>query len=117
MATVFIQDLKVDTIIGICDWEQEVEQALHFDVAMALCIDAAAKDDDLTQAVDYALVSEQIAAYVAAHQGKLLESLVDGLLNHIMDCHPALESLDITIRKPQAIPMAACAGISASRKR
>ena len=117
MATVFIEDLKVDTLIGICDWEQTVEQTLHFDVAMDLCIDAATKNDDLTKAVDYAAVSEQVTAFVVSQKGKLLETLVDGLLGHIMDSHPALDRLQITVRKPQAIPAAACAGITASRSR
>lgn len=117
MATVFIEDLKVDTIIGICDWEQTVEQTLHFDIAMDLAIGAAAKDDDLSKAVDYAAVSEQVAAFVADQQGKLLETLVDGLLSHIMALHPALDRLQITVRKPQAIPTAACAGLTEVRLR
>jgi len=117
MAIVFIEDLKVDTIIGICDWEQTVAQTLHFDIAMELSIDEAAKGDDLSKAVDYAAVAEVLFSYVNTQQGKLLETLVDGLLNHFMALYPSLDGLKITVRKPQAIPAAACAGITASRSR
>ena len=32
---VFIEDLRIDTIIGIYDWEREVKQTIALDIEMA----------------------------------------------------------------------------------
>ena len=35
MDIVFIEDLRIDTVIGIYDWERRVRQTLSFDIEMA----------------------------------------------------------------------------------
>ena len=35
MDTVFIEDLRIDAVIGIYDWERRVRQTLAFDIEMA----------------------------------------------------------------------------------
>ncbi|HCX26154.1 MAG TPA: dihydroneopterin aldolase, partial [Cellvibrionales bacterium] len=47
MATVFIEDLKVDTVIGLCEWEKHVKQTLHFDIDMQVDISGASSGDNI----------------------------------------------------------------------
>ena len=43
MYKVIIEDLYVDTIIGLCDWERDVEQRISFDIEMEVDIRDAQK--------------------------------------------------------------------------
>lgn len=117
MATVFVNDLKVDTIIGVCDWEKEVEQTLHFDIAMQVDILAAAERDDLAATVNYAGVAEDVNTFTRAQDCLLIETLLQRLLVYLLNRYSMIESLTITLRKPMAIEAAECAGITASLSR
>lgn len=117
MATVFVYDLRVDTVIGICEWELNVEQPLHFDIEMEADIFPAAKTDSIEKALDYAAVAELLEAYVKAHNGKLLETLMIDLMRYLFAEFKSINALSITVRKPQAINNAACAGLNFSAKR
>jgi len=117
MATVFIESLRVDTVIGLCDWEKHVEQSLYFDIAMETDIASAAKVDDLSKSVDYAAVALQVETFVRQSDCLLLETLVQQLLDFLLAEHGAIAKLTITVRKPQAIAKATCAGITASKIR
>lgn len=117
MASVFIEDLKVDTVVGVCEWEKQVQQTLHFDIRMAVDISAVADSDNLDKTVNYAIVAEQVAAFVQSRDWLLIETLVQQLLQHLLAQHNMIDELTITLRKPMAIESANCAGITASLRR
>ena len=112
MATVFIERLCVETIIGIRDWEREVPQQLLFDLHAERDISAAAASDAIEDALDYAAMAEAIVTFVQASQRLLLEALLEDLAQHLMENFSAVNSLQITVRKPQALANADCAGIT-----
>ena len=47
MDIVYIRDLRIETIIGIYDWEREVKQTVSLDLEMAHDIRRAAETDDI----------------------------------------------------------------------
>ena len=112
MATIFIERLQVETVIGICDWEREVEQPLIFDVAMDVDIAAVAASDEIVDALDYAAVAVCIASFVKESKSLLLESLLHCLGEYLIQQFPPIGKLMLTVRKPQAIANASCAGIT-----
>lgn len=77
MDIVFIRDLRVDTIVGVYDWERQIKQTLVFDIDMATDIHRAAETDNLQFAVNYHAVSLRVAAYVEAHHTALIETLAE----------------------------------------
>ena len=117
MATVFIENLRVETLIGLCDWERKAQQVLFFDIAMEVDVAAAAASDDLQGTVDYAAVAEQLQAFVKASDCLLLERLLQLLLDYLLAQHTAIDTLTLTVRKPQAIAAADCAGLVLSKRR
>ena len=64
MDIVFIRDLRVDTIVGVYDWERQIKQTLLFDIDMATDIHRAATTDDLQFAINYHAVSLRVSAFV-----------------------------------------------------
>ena len=49
MDRILIEGLKVDTCIGVYEWERKIKQTLVFDLELYTDIRAAAADDDLSK--------------------------------------------------------------------
>jgi len=64
MDIVYIGDLRIDTIIGIYDWEREVRQTISLDLEMGTDISKAAETDDIQYALDYKAVSKRIIDFI-----------------------------------------------------
>ena len=47
MDIIFIRDLRIDTVIGIYDWERAIKQTLSFDLEMATDIARSAASDNI----------------------------------------------------------------------
>ena len=47
MDTVFIEDLRIDAVIGIYEWERKIRQTLSFDIEMAFDNTVPAASDDI----------------------------------------------------------------------
>ena len=50
MDIVFIQGLRIDTVIGIYDWERNTRQDIIFDIEMSFDNSVAARTDDIDKA-------------------------------------------------------------------
>ena len=77
---VFISELRVDTVIGIYDWERTIRQVVVIDLDMACdCARAAETDsvDDVT--LDYKAIGKRIIAFVEASEFFLVETLAHRL--------------------------------------
>lgn len=79
MDIVYIRDLRIDTIIGIYDWEREVRQTVSIDLEMASDIRKAAETDDIQYALNYKAVSKRLIAYVENRNALLVETLAEEL--------------------------------------
>jgi dihydroneopterin aldolase len=77
MDIVYIRDLRIDTIIGIYDWEREIKQTVSLDLEMATDIRQAAATDDIQFALNYKAVSKRLIAYVETRNALLVESLAE----------------------------------------
>ena len=56
MDKVFINNLEVEGIIGIFQWEREVRQLISIDIEMDFNNKKAAKSDQIEDALNYKLV-------------------------------------------------------------
>lgn len=74
---VFIRELRIDTVIGVYDWERKVQQTLLLDLDMAADTAAGAASDDVADALDYSAVSNRLRAYAATHSVQLVETLAE----------------------------------------
>lgn len=79
MDIVYIRDLRIETIIGIYDWERQVKQTVSIDLEMASDIRQAAATDDIQYALNYKAVSKRVIAYVENRNALLVESLAEEL--------------------------------------
>lgn len=117
MDIIFIEDLRVDTVIGVFDWEKEFKQPLYFDIEMQTDIRASAKSDDIDKTVSYKDVSDKVIDLVENSQFELLETLAEMLCEEILKNFAGVFSLTLKVKKPQAVPRANTVGIQITRKR
>ncbi len=102
MDKIFLNDLKIETIIGIYDWERETLQMLGFDLEMDWDIRKAATSDDIADTLDYGAVADTIVKFVEASRYQLIETLAEDLCSLLLNEFP-IPKLKLTLSKPVAL--------------
>ncbi len=96
---VSIRDLSVPAVIGVHDWEREIEQTLVFSVDMAADVRKAAASDDLADALDYSAVTKTIVAVVRDGKFHLIETAAERVAERLLADFP-VTWLRLEVRKP-----------------
>lgn len=84
MDIVYIRDLKIDTVIGIFDWERRIRQTVSLDLEMATDIRKAAASDDIKDALDYKAVSKRLISFVSESEFLLVETMAEKIAGIVL---------------------------------
>jgi len=84
MDIVYIRDLRIDTVIGIYEWERRVRQTVALDLEMAADVQRAAATDNIADALNYKAVAKRVIAFVEASQFQLVETLAERVTEIVM---------------------------------
>ena len=85
MDIVYLNDMRVDTIIGIYDWERRTKQTVILDIQMGADIRNAAETDSIEYAIDYKAVAKRLFAYIRNSEFELVETLAEKVANILLD--------------------------------
>ena len=96
---VSIRDLTVSAVIGVHDWEREIEQTLVVSVDIAADVAKAAASDELADALDYSAVAETIATVLREGKFRLIETAAEHVAGRLLADFP-LSWLRLELRKP-----------------
>ena len=77
MDIVFIRDLRIQTVIGIYDWEREIKQTVILDLEMGADIARAAASDAIEDTLNYKAVTKRLIEYVEGSDFQLVETLAE----------------------------------------
>jgi len=77
MDLVFIEDLRIETVIGIYDWERKIRQIVALDLEMAFDNRKPAASDKIEDTLDYKAVSKRLIAFVESSHFELVETLAE----------------------------------------
>jgi 7,8-dihydroneopterin aldolase/epimerase/oxygenase len=97
--TVSIRDLRVSAVIGVHDWEREIEQTLVFAVDMAADVAKAAASDDIKDALDYAAVAQTVTDVVTRGEFQLIETAAERVARQLLADYP-LGWVRVEVAKP-----------------
>lgn len=114
MDIVYIRDLKIDTVIGIFDWERRIRQTVSIDLEMATDIRQAAASDNIVDALDYKAVSKRLIAFVSESEFLLVEKLAEEIAQ-IVRTEFQVPWLRLRLSKPGAIRGAQDVGLIIER--
>lgn len=101
-----IEGLKVDTTIGVYEWEREVKQSVIIDLVLEIKNTNSAFKDSIEFAVDYTAVSEVVSNLVRSSSYLLIESLAEAIVRQILKEFP-IRKVRLKLSKPSAIQKAA----------
>ena len=102
MDIVFINDLRIETIIGIYDWERRVKQTISLDLEMAADIRAAAATDAIEDTLNYKAVAKRLIAYIGESEFQLVETLAEKTADIVLS-EFGVAWLRLTVHKPGAV--------------
>ena len=77
MDIIFLHDLRIETTIGIYEWERRIRQTVTLDLEMATDAARAAATDRIEDALDYKAITKRIVEFVSSSEFGLVETLAD----------------------------------------
>ena len=102
MDNIFIEKLKIFANHGVYDFEKEEGQYFYVDARLFFDTHGAGISDDLDQTVNYARACELIKGIITEKTYNLIEAVAEEVANALLINFAMLDSVDITIYKPQA---------------
>lgn len=84
MDIIYLHDLKIDTVIGIFDWERRVKQVVTLDLDMGSDTRKAATSDQVADTLDYKAVAKRLIDFVGNSEFQLVEALAEHIARIIL---------------------------------
>ena len=114
MDIIFLQDMKVETVIGIWEWERKIRQTVSIDLEMSADIRKAAASDNVADTLNYKSVAKRVQAFVAESSFQLVETLAEKIAAIVLE-EFAVDWVRVRVNKPGAIRGAKGVGILIER--
>ena len=114
MDIIFIRDLRIETIIGIYDWERKIKQTVSIDLEIGTDIRQAAASDAIEHTLSYKTVAERLIQVVSDSDVLLVETLAERIADLVLNEFNA-PWLRLTLSKPGAVRGARDVGIIIER--
>ena len=114
MDTITIDQLQVNTIIGVYPYERQVKQPLIITCKFTTNAKRISEQDDLNKAIDYGHMSEFIVEFAHNHQFNLIETFAEKLSESLISKF-LMSKIKLTITKPLAVKEAKGISITIER--
>lgn len=85
MDVILIQGFRVETLIGIYDWERNVPQPLEIDMEIGLPGKDAPRTDEISDTIDYGKVVLRVKEVLKSRHFSLLETLAEHLAGIVLE--------------------------------
>lgn len=116
MDTIFLHDLRVETIVGVGDWERKIRQTVSIDLEMGADIRRAAKSDSIDDTLNYKLVAKRVQQFVAESSFQLVETLAERIADIVLKEFD-VPWVEVRVNKPGAIRGARDVGVKIRRQK
>jgi FolB domain-containing protein len=114
MDTIAIRNLKARAIIGTLPNERKRKQPVIADILLHADLQNASVSDTLSDAPDYASITDTVRHHIGSSRFRLLERL-GGSIAELCFCHPSVRSVDVTLTKPEALGSRATVSVTIRR--
>ena len=117
MDRIIIKDLETFGYHGV--FEEESFLGQKFIVTAVLCLDTrkAGKTDDLQDSIDYGVACQLIKKIVKTERYQLIERLAEEIAEQLLLSFTAVQSVEITVKKPWAPVLVSMDTVAVSIKR
>ena len=85
MDIIYLKDLRIDTVIGIYDWERRTRQTIILDIEMGADIAQAAETDNIEDTLNYKAVAKRLISFVENSEYQLVETLAERIAEILLN--------------------------------
>jgi 7,8-dihydroneopterin aldolase/epimerase/oxygenase len=114
MDIVFISDLRIETVIGIYDWEREIRQIVSIDLEMAADNRVPASTESIDDALNYKAVAKRLITFIEASEFQLVETLAERIAEIVLG-EFNVPWLRLKLSKPGAVTGSKAVGVMIER--
>ena len=114
MDIIFLHEVKVETKLGVPEWERMTPQTIILDLEIAMPHSRSCQSDAIEDTIDYAAVVARIRQTLAENSFHLVEALAEHVCQLILTefCSPWVK---IKIAKPGILPGLKALGVVIER--
>ena len=116
MDTIFINELKVKTKLGVPAWERMLAQTIILDIEIGYDLAKAGNSDAIADTIDYGAVVARIHDTLKEHSFQLVEALAEHVAQLILKEFKA-ESVKVKVAKPAILPGLKALGVVIERSK
>jgi dihydroneopterin aldolase len=114
--TIFLRGLAIETTIGFLEWERKVKQTVVIDLEVPVDCERAARNDDVTETVDYKAMAKRIIGFVSGSEFLLVETLAHRTAMLLLE-EFGVAWVRLSLNKPGAIRGSRDVGVTVMRRR
>ena len=114
MDTIFLEQVKVQTKLGVPDWERLVAQTIILDIEIGIDLSKSCKSDSIDDTIDYGTVVSRIRETLNQNSFKLVEALAEHICQLILTEFGGL-SVKVRVAKPGILPGLKALGVVIER--
>jgi dihydroneopterin aldolase len=103
MDTIFLKEVKVETRLGVPDWERLSPQTIILDIELAMPHSRSCETDAIEDTIDYGIIVQRIRQMLTEHSFKLVEALAEHLCQLILK-EFGTPWVKIKVSKPGILP-------------
>ena len=115
MDTIFLSEVKVQTKLGVPEWERMTPQTIILDIEIGYDLSRACQSDDVNDTIDYGAVVNRVRDTLQENSFQLVEKLAEHLCQLILKEFNAL-NVKIKVAKPTILPGLKALGVIIERK-
>ncbi len=115
MDIIYLRDLRIDTVIGVYEWERRIRQTLVLDLEMGADIRPAAASDDIEDTLNYKAVAKRVISLVSESRFQLVEKLAEEVARVVIS-EFEVPWLKLAVNKPGAVRGAQGVGVVIERR-
>lgn len=114
MDTIFLEQVAVQTKLGVPDWERLNPQTIILDIKIGYDLTKSCQSDAIEDTVDYGKVVKRIRETLSENSFKLVEALAEHVCQLILQEFKA-ESVKIKVAKPNILAGLKALGVMIER--
>ncbi len=114
MDTIFLSELKVETKLGVPEWERSTPQTILLDIEIAMPDSKSCQTDKIKDTIDYGAVVTRIRQTLAEKSFNLIEALAEHVCQVILD-EFGVPWVRVKVAKPGILPGVKALGVIIER--
>lgn len=116
MDTIFLSEVRVETKLGVPDWERLTPQTIILDIEIGMPHSRSCQTDAIVDTIDYGRVVSRIRETLKEHSFKLVEALAEHVCQLILKEFNA-PWVKIKVAKPAILPGLKALGVVIERNK